>query len=56
MNMDPFSLIVAILVYVAVIVFIAGMTFRIVVWVKGTQDANTTWNVPPNQKQVYKIF
>jgi len=34
MNMDPFSFIVAILVYVAVIVFVVGMTFRVIVWVK----------------------
>jgi nitrate reductase gamma subunit len=34
MNMDPFSLIVAILVYVAVVVFIVGMTFKIIIWAK----------------------
>jgi len=34
MNMDPFSLIVALLVYVAVMVFFAGMIYKIIIWVK----------------------
>lgn len=34
MNMDPFSFIVAILVYVAVVVFAAGMIYKIVIWAK----------------------
>ena len=34
MNMDPFSFIVAILVYIAVIVFVVGIVFKIIVWVK----------------------
>lgn len=33
-NMDPFSFIVAVLVYVAAAVFVIGMTYKIVIWVK----------------------
>lgn len=56
MNMDPFSLIVAILVYVAVIVFIAGMTFRIVVWIKAPRMQIQLGMFPKPKNRFIRFF
>ena len=54
--MDPFSFIVAILVYVAVIVFIAGMTFRIVVWVKAPRMQIQLGMFPKPKNRFIRFF
>ncbi|HHT79003.1 MAG TPA: hypothetical protein GXZ93_04315 [Actinobacteria bacterium] len=55
MNMDPFSFIVAILVYVAVIVFIAGLTFKIIVWARSPR-VKISLGIYPKPKNGFTRF
>jgi nitrate reductase gamma subunit len=56
MNMDPFSFIVAILVYVAVLVFIIGMSFKIVVWIKAPRMQIQLGMFPKPKNRFIRFF